>query len=180
MTHIVCYTGGTCGDLVTALIDLTGAQLKGSTVQHIPERARLKKPHLWSSDDEKDQYLASVTYNSISSHDLDYHRSRSHRFITVIIEEFDSAIWAAGRFRDCHRPAVWQEMMEFCGATCVEEYAEIMMHYSRMVVNHTADVLTLEDILQGRVISELQRIIGHTISSDALTFYQHWLKAQHP
>jgi hypothetical protein len=41
----VCYCGGTCGDLISALIDNSDAYLHNNTVKHASLRERLKKPH---------------------------------------------------------------------------------------------------------------------------------------
>ena len=180
MTHIVCYTGGTCGDLISALIDPRGAEIRDNgAVFHTSDRTRLKKPHLFGSDIEKDQYLDWVTgYLSISSHDTDYHILRGHDFITVGIQHIDTAIWAAQRFRDLHRSQVWQEMTARCGAETLEQYAQIMMDYSSMVANHTQDIVKLESIIQGSATAEIQDIIGRPLQPESLEFYQHWLRKQ--
>jgi hypothetical protein len=180
MIHIVCYTGGTCGDLVSAMIDARDAEIRESgAVFHAADRTRLKKPHLFVSDQEKDQYLESVIgYLSISSHDTDYHMRRGHAFVSVGIQRLDTAIWAAQRFRDLHRPQVWQEMTARCGAETLEQYAQIMMDYSSMVANHTRDVVKLESIVQGTAVTELQDILGRPLQPDSVEFYHNWLRKQ--
>lgn len=180
MIHIVCYAGGTCGDLVSAMIDSCDAEIRDTgAVFHAIERTRLKKPHLFESDLDKDQYLDSVTgYHSISSHDTDYHINRRHRFITVGIQHIDTAVWAAQRFRDLHRPQVWQEMTARCGARTLEQYAQIMMDYSSMVANHTQDVVKLESIIRGSAVNEIQDIIGRSLQPESIEFYHCWLRKQ--
>ncbi len=179
MTTIVCYTGGTCGDLITALIDPTDAVIRpNGSVMHIPERVRLKKPHLFSDDTEKDQYLQSVTHSSVSSHDTDYHIKRQHSFVTVGIRDFSVAVWAATRFKSLHRAEVWAEMQTRCGANSIEDYAQIMMDYTAMVANHGCDIVHLESIINGCAIQEVEHIINRPVIPEAEIFYKNWLEAQ--
>ena len=99
---IVCYTGGTCGDLISAMIDYHDATFTVfKTVKHADRRQRLKKPHLFTTTEEKNQYLVEVAqqYNSIPSHDLDYHVQQQHKFISIIVEDATVAQWAANRFK---------------------------------------------------------------------------------
>lgn len=180
--RIVCYTGGTCGDLISGLIDNTGVKFNTNikTVVHIPERTYLKKPHLFATDAEKDNYITDVSkkYYSISSHDLDYHIQSQHNFIGIIVNDFSVALWAAERFRRCHRPHVWEEMKHICGARDVKDYAQILLEFSKKVVQHTDKVLQLEEIYNGTVLPSLENILGHPISKNSKHFYQEWLDLQ--
>ena len=174
---IVCYTGGTCGDLIAAMIDPADSVFKNSTVMHSTERQRLKKPHTFTSNEEKDQYvdLISTQYISIPSHDLDYHVQRSHQFIAITVQDSRIAMWAAKRFQALHRSQVWQEMQAKCGAATIEDYAQMLIDYSNMVVNHTRNVVKLEDIYNGHAIQALTNL---GINSCHENLYQDWLSLQ--
>lgn len=179
---IVCYTGGTCGDLVSALIDPGGAvltQLNG-TVQHTDFRQRLKKPHLFIDTADKDEYLAAVgkQYRSIPSHDLNYHVEKKHPFMTITVNESDLALWAAERFRSCHRPHVWKEMTKICGAKDIKGYAQILIDFSNMVAQHTNNVVKLEDIATGKAVTVLENILGQELPQSNKQFYHNWLDIQ--
>lgn len=176
--EIICYLGGTCGDLVSAVIDPTDARLQGTTVQHNASRTQLKKHHLFIDDAAKDIYLKSVDAGSISSHDLDYHVRRNHGFISIVVNNLSDAHWASERFRALHRPHVWQEMQEKCGANDVDDYAQVMIDYSNLVVKHAQVCINLEDIIEGRLISVLQKDFGIKASSLAQDFYRTWIKVQ--
>jgi len=65
---IVCYTGGTCGDLITAMIDDRDSTFYFKAVMHDKQRQRLKKPLSFANDEEKDDYLQQISeqYNSIN------------------------------------------------------------------------------------------------------------------
>ena len=174
---IVCYTGGTSGDLISAMIDSTHARFQNTTVIHSDDRRRLKKPHTFANDEEKDHYITEIStqYLSIPSHDLDYHVRRSHRFIAITVQDFKIAMWAARRFRGLHRPHVWQEMQTVCGAATIEDYAQMLIDYSNMVVNLTDDVIKLEDIRNGQAIQSLTKL---GINSKHKNLYQNWLDLQ--
>lgn len=179
---IVCYTGGACGDLITAMIDYRNAEFTPSkAVKHNVERQRLKKPHLFSSDEEKDQYLIDIAqhYNSIPSHDLDYHIRRGHKFISIIVDDMDVARWAAKRFKDLHRPHVWEEMARVCGASTVDDYAQILIHYSNMVKKHTTQLVSLESIKNKTAVEGLEQVLGNPISKEGRNVYRNWWNLQH-
>lgn len=170
--------GGTCGDLVCALFDQDLANINNHKVNLAPERLRLKKPHTFSNDKEKDRYLDDITkiYKSIPSHDIEYHTRHQHEFIGIVVEEIDTALWAARRFKKLHKPHVWEEMQQACGAKSVEEYAQMMLDYSYMIKQRTSNILSLEEILNGQAIEKLQSMGKQQLNSD---FYHQWLKVQH-
>jgi hypothetical protein len=177
MTHIVCYTGGSCGDIITALIDPRDAVFKGSAVMHHAHRQQLKKPHLFDGDAKRNQYLHNIgqQYLSVPSHDLEYHLRQAHDFITIAVTP-STALWAAERFRALHRPHVWHEMQQACGATSIEDYAQIMIDYSNMVRQHTKKVINLDYILDGSAADIVQSYTGQSpLGQD---FYAQWLQLQ--
>lgn len=176
---IVCYTGGTCGDLISALIDPTNSRMYQTVVINDPERCRLKKPHLFDSNSAKDQYISAIIkqYASIPSHDLEYHKNRGHKFISISVNDRDVALWAATRFRALHRPHVWEEMTRYCGAGTVDDYANVLIDYSNMVTQHTNYIVDLKDIINGNGITALEECIQITVSDHGREFYKEWLLA---
>lgn len=177
---IVCYTGGTCGDLISAMIDYHDATFTVfKTVKHADRRQRLKKPHLFTTTEEKNQYLVEVAqqYNSIPSHDLDYHVQQQHKFISIIVEDATVAQWAANRFKQLHRPHVWEDMSRQCGASTVDEYAQMLIDYSNMVKKHTDRIISLESIKNGQGIDALEQVYG-PISQQGKNIYKNWYNLQ--
>jgi hypothetical protein len=172
--NIICYTGGTCGDVITALFDSTSTSYRGSTVMIDADRSRLKKPHEFVTDESKDQYLAEMAakYQSIPSHDLAYHARKHHEFIGITVRDQAVALWAAQRFKDLHRPHVWAEMTAACGVDTVEDYAQMMLDFSNLIVQHTNKIVTLESIRAG---TALQNPILENANKD---FYNTWLQLQ--
>ena len=176
--NIVCYTGGTCGHVLSAIIDSRGCEFNRSAVKMDPARCRLNKPHTFLNDLEKTQYVhdMDLVYNSIPSHDLDYHVRVGQDFITVTVNKFDTALWAAERFKSLHRPNVWNEMQKFCGANDIKGYAQTLLDYSNMVKTHTNKVVELERILQGYAVDDLAEYV--VLSDLDKNFYHEWLKLQ--
>jgi hypothetical protein len=174
---IVCYTGGTCGDLIAALIDPTHVVFHDTAILHPADRQRLKKPHTFGNNEEKDQYITDISaqYLSIPSHDIDYHVQRSHEFISITVQDFKIAMWAARRFQALHDPYVWQEMQAKCGAATVEDYARMLIYHSYVIVKHTNNVIKLEDIYSGRAIRSLHKL---GISTQRTDLYLDWLDLQ--
>jgi len=177
MNHIVCYTGGTCGDLIAAMIDSTDVEVKNRVIMHAEQRQRLKKPHTFANDQQKTEYLDTIfqTYKSVPSHDLNYHVNNRHKFIAITVQDFATAVWAAERFKLVHRPHVWQEMTRACGADTVEDYAQILIDYSRMVVQHTDQVLELERIVKGHAVDDLKQYVDTDLDQG---LYLNWLNRQ--
>ena len=166
--------GGTAGDLVTATIDGKDTQLDEKKLLIHPNRSKLKKPHLFHNASETTDYIQSMTnvYNSLPSHCLDFHIEQQHDFISIIVEDIETARWAATRFKELHLPHVWEEVMNYSNISTVEEYAELMIKYSQIVKEHTNKIIYLHDILEGNLLSELNRL-GIEVSNH--TLYEQWL-----
>lgn len=176
-TTIICYMGGTCGDLITAITDPTQAVLNKNSVTLPAERSKLKKPHLFETDKDKDIYIDSIglVYNSIPSHDLVYHVKQQHDFIGIVVNDRTVAEWAADRFKKLHRPHVWEEMQKQCGATGSQDYAQSMLDFSNLVREHTDNIVQLERILQGRAVDDIKSL---GIPAPGKSFYHSWLGNQ--
>ena len=160
---IVCYTGGTAGDIVARIIDNQALS---------KDRQRLKKPHLFFSDKEKDQYINDSIWGSLPSHDFEYHQSRQHEILGVCCLDMPSALWAANRFKVLHRPHVWQEMSRACGANTIEQYAQMIIDFGNMLANYTDNVLYLDRIIAGHAVRDL---IDLNVSVTGKDLYTEWL-----
>ena len=169
--------GGTCGDLLTALIDPKDAVLDNTKVILPADRQRFKKPHTFNSDREKTQYLKNISkqYNSIPSHNIEFHLKKKHQFVGITVEKFNTALWAAKRFKNMHQIHVWKEMQQACGGSTTKEYAQMIMSYSYMILQNTQKTVSLESILEGYAIEELKPFVPDIAGEE---FYHTWLKAQ--
>ena len=169
--------GGTYGDLVSGLIN---ENIKVNDVKKIAvpdaEASRLKKPHLFSSDYEKNQYLeeAAQKFNSISSHDADYHIRNNHKFLAIVVDNYDSALRCAHRFKVSHRDVVWNEMITKCGANSVEDYANAILNFSHMIKNHATWVVSTTEIENEEILLRIQEIQNVPIQSQVYQMYKQW------
>jgi hypothetical protein len=162
---IVCYTGGTAGDIISKIVDPSELS---------PDRQKLKKPHLFQSVEEKDQYIIDSIWTSLPSHDFEYHRLRQHKILGIQCREMQSALWAANRFKEIHRPHVWKEMCRACGANTIEQYAQMIIDFGNMIANYTSDVLYLDRIIAGDAIEDLE-LLGLPVPGAEL--YNEWLNS---
>ena len=176
MINIVCFMGGTCGDLVTAMIDSTDVTLTNGSIDFPFTRMQLKKPHTFASDNEKDLVIQSSEYRSISSHDYDYHLRKEHKILSVGIDNTAAATWSAVRFKNLHKPHIWKEMSIRCGATTIEEYAQMYIDFTSMVrTNPNATVISINDILTGNLLNTLSEL-GIETDSNAPALYNAWIE----
>lgn len=174
--------GGCCGDLVTALIDHTDVALNSTfrTVKLTKHRQRLKKHYEFADDQEKDNYLIDIsrTYKSVPSHDIDYHVSRQHGFIGITVTDPSTALWAAKRFHDVHRPKVWHSVTRTCGIQHVEEYAQQLLDYSLWLGSRTDLLVDVKTVRQGTLLPQLESLLGRKLDNKAYTCYRNWLDMQ--
>ncbi len=182
MIEIVCYMGGTCGDLISAIIDHRDSQLERGRIIHTDIRQRLKKPHRFPTTKDKDDYLKQVetdtNYRSISSHDLSYHIESTHSFIGIVCDNLNVALKAAHRFKNLHRPHVWNEMQSVSGAKTVDDYAQMILDISNLIRQHTTKTVKLESIMSGNVLPELNNILSIPVDKRGSDVYQNWLVMQ--
>lgn len=181
-TTLVVYMGGCCGDLVTALIDHTnvGLYVAFRTIRLSPQRQRLKKPHEFVDNHAKDNYLSDIsrTYKSVPSHDIEYHACRKHSFVGIAVTDASTALWAAHRFRNVHRPAVWHSVMQACGIQHVEQYAQLLLDYGSMICNRTDHLIDVGAIRHGELLPQLELILGRDLDQAARNCYRNWLDMQ--
>lgn len=171
---IVCYMGGTAGDLVTAVIDDTDTILDDNKLIIHPDRSKLKKPHLFKTSEETIDYINTMglKYRSLPSHSTDHHIEQNTEFITITVDNIELAKWAANRFKELHLPHVWEEVMRYSNITTVDEYAEMMLSYSNLVKKHTDKIINLKDILDGKLIEQLSEYTKLPLNVD---LYNYWL-----
>lgn len=163
---IVCFVGGTVGDTVSQIIDPSELTL---------HRQKLKKPHLFASDQEKNIFLDTIEFKSVPSHDFEYHCKYNHHILGIVCRQPTDALWAAYRFKNLHRPHVWKEMTAFCGADSVEAYSQVILDFGKMVANYTANVLYLDEIINGHAVKKLNALGYETLGQHE---YANWLVQQ--
>jgi len=178
MPIFVVYMGGTCGDLVTSVIDNQTNTLNTSKMNMQVIRSLLKKPHIFRDNEEKIQYINEVTtlYKSLPSHDVEFHKEQKHDFLGIAVETEELALWAAIRFKKLHRELVWEQICKWHNINKVEDYATMLLNYSSGVIRPaTNKIITLEEIVNGKLIESLH---NYGINETDESLYKNWLKAQ--
>jgi hypothetical protein len=160
---IVCFMGGTAGDIISQILDPRDLT---------PHRQKLKKPYLFANDTEKDVFLKEIEYTSVPSHDFEYHSNNKHNVLGIVCTNMSDALWAAKRFKKIHRPHVWKEMTAFCGADTIEAYARAILDFSNMLADYTNNVLYLNNIIAGKAIENLIELGYQT---PGINKYKKWL-----
>ena len=175
--NIVCYMGGMCGDLIACLIDSTDSVVRNGRVLTPMQRGKLKKSDLFNSDEEKDVYLLQIEkkYKSIPSHDLEYHIKRKHDFISIIVNDNSTALWAADRFKKLHTPEVWEKVAKNSQIDSANDYAKVLLSASSLIKDNTDKIINLEDIVNGHAITKLQPYVTTELND---SFYKEWLIGQ--
>lgn len=179
MIDVIVYMGGSCGDLAAALIDNADCQVNSEhgTMNMTYIRQALKKPHQFASDLEKDQYLknSSLIYLSVPSHDLDYHVRNHHRFLAITVKTPSLAYWAAQRFQKSLLPHTWTKICDSYHIKTVDDYASLMLNYSKMIVNRTLFIIDLEDIVAGNAVDIIEKKSCNGVCDGARHLYREWL-----
>lgn len=171
---IICYAGGTCGDIVASVIDGTDSELDGSRIQTSMTRSKLKSWLHGMTEAELLGYVddMKLRYLSIPSHRVDFHIKHRHDYITIHTDNYDTAYWCADRFKRLHPPFVWQKLMN--GGT-VADYATIILNTSKHMTEHTDKVISLEDILGGNLLDILSQYVTTPLNH---SLYNQWLYNQ--
>jgi hypothetical protein len=174
MFNIICYLGGTCGDLVTAVIDNAGCYIQGGAIALDHKRQLLKKSWQFSNDNARDEYVEQISqvYKSIPSHDVEYHLRSNHSFVAIVVNNKSTATWASSRFKSLHKAHVWEEMKSINQADTVEKYAQDMLDWSSWIKQNTTKTISLEDILNGCLEQRISSIINQAPID--INLYQQW------
>jgi len=173
--NIVSFMGGCCGDLITAMIDPTGVILENDYIVIQDERDKLKCPILFKTDQEKDIYINNMKnkYLSLPSHQMEYHIEKKHKIISIITFDFKIALWAAGRFSKLNQHKDWYK--NDIGFNSTEEYAKNIIKYSEFVNTQVKNLISLEDIIDGKAVESLSKCVDTPIDKN---IYELWLPRQ--
>ena len=176
--YIVSHIGGTCGDLVTAVIDSTDASIDWTHAVKMP-KTRLTLKTKINTDEDITQYLLEIfdKYKSISSHlpISDILLKDNIKLITPVIHEKEIALWAANRFVKVNLKKPYNHFMNrLCKND--EEYADILLEHSKFSTeikpNTNTILINVRDIVEGNLITKLQNYMDTELDNN---FYQQWL-----
>lgn len=174
--------GGTCGDLLTAMLDCTDAEVCNVGKVDLPkQRQQLKKSYIFENDLAKDVYISEISkyYKSIPSHDIEYHVIRKHSFIGIFVEKQTTAEWAATRFKKVNENKSWNNVIQSCNIQTAEDYAKLIVDYGKMITTKTNSLCSLENILEGKAVDFIEDYTKQVLSERTKLFYNDWLQVVH-
>jgi hypothetical protein len=177
--NIILFTPGACGDIVTAVIDSTGAILPkynpASIIDYAHEvhyvlldmaRQKLKSECDLSKYNEYDLYINEMRdagYLSLPSHSFKYHLDNKHQFILIDNSEDSVAEWVINRLN-----LLYGHLPSRIRLTESDIKYEI-----QRASPHTDKIINLRDIIEGRLITKLKQWIDTPLNDD---LYQQWLQ----
>jgi len=176
---IVCYAGGTAGDLMTAVIDNTDCSYDSSKnkLKIGKERSLMKKFYLFKERNDKINYIKNIfqTFKSLPSHDVDFH-TRYKEFNTLGITCFDEKLrfLSSKRFKILHSEKVWESLQEVSLASTIEEYSNNIFEISKKIQDNFIHIDLLE-VLKGDLINFLEKN-NFKISAESKSLYNKWLE----
>ena len=178
---IICFAGGTAGDLVVGVLDprncLYDNQQGSITLEK--DRYTMKKFWLFNNEQDKDEYIDKVfkKYNSLPSHDVDFHINTTNRNV-IGITCFDKSLrlQSAKRFKSLHRPYVWDSLRKVTDTETIDQYSNDILEISRKL-KQKFPTIDLQEIIGGDLINSL-KILGHEIPAEGLRLYESWLERQ--
>lgn len=171
---IVAYTGGSCGEMVTAVIDPTGYHFNGRYLELLKyDRSKLKNRE-WDfslSNIDRDNAIneLALKYRSLPSHKLDYHAFRKHDVIFIDATQPGMEEWVFNRINDIHsgKHKQWLNLEKD-----KESYINNFYPSQQFLLPIAKRIIKLRDILEGKLIDVLKTYVA-TPLNEAL--YYTWL-----
>lgn len=162
--HFVVYPPGSCGNMVSAVIDSQGVIGGYRHVTFIPDKLRLLKQQDRDSmtDSDRDEYVKDIEtkYLAVPSHSFEYHVKRKHDFIFLLPNSIETIQWSINRIKD-----ILPDRNEY-----------LTLSFVNNIINcckpHSSKIILVEDIVQGKLIEKLQEFISTPLNEK---FYYDWL-----
>lgn len=163
---IILYTLGTCGNMVTAVIDNTGYRFDGRHYESFAERIKLRNRFYQNTmtDNDRDNYIIEMSkkYKSLASHQYQYHIDRGHSYILVMPSTEEEIQWSINRFKTIHPNSPMDVK------TAHNYYNEFITKSKQ----HTNKIITLTDIWSGNLLERLKEYVSTPLNEEV---YHQWL-----
>ena len=170
---IVAYTGGSCGEMVTAVIDPTGYHFNGRYLELLKyDRSKLKNRE-WDfslSNIDRDNVIneLALKYKSLPSHKIDYHVLRKHDVIFIDSTEPGIDEWVFNRLHDIHGKNEWLNLEKD-----KEVFFNNLQENQQVMLSIAKRVIKLRDILEGKLIDVLKTYVSTPLNE---SLYYTWLE----
>jgi hypothetical protein len=175
---IVCFAGGTSGDLVVAMIDSLdcGYEINDHRIKLTKDRSGMKKPWMFKNADEKRNYITDTfeIYDSLPSHDIDFHIGEKSENV-IGITCFDKVLRdkSASRFKNLHTSEVWDYLTKATNTKTLDQYSNDILEVSKKLKNNFLTI-DLSQIVGGN-LPDLLHQMGFDITVKSGSLYEYWL-----
>ena len=175
---IVCFAGGTSGDLVVAMIDSLdcGYEINDHRINLTKDRSGMKKPWMFKNADEKRNYITDTfeAYDSLPSHDVDFHIGEKSENV-IGITCFDKVLRdkSASRFKNLHTSEVWDSLTKVTNTKTLDQYSNDILEISKKLKNNFLTI-DLSQIVGGN-LPDLLHQMGFDITVKSGSLYEDWL-----
>ena len=175
---IVCFAGGTSGDLVVAMIDSLdcGYEINDHRINLTKDRSGMKKPWMFKNADEKRNYITDTfeAYDSLPSHDIDFHIGEKSENV-IGITCFDKVLRdkSASRFKNLHGSEVWDSLTKVTNTKTLDRYSNDILEVSKKLKNNFLTI-DLSQIVGGNLLDLLHQM-GFDITVKSGSLYEYWL-----
>ena len=178
---IVCFAGGTSGDIVVAVMD-------PKNCKHDPEKARIKIPKdraemkmFWTFQgvEQKNNFIRKTfeNYDTIPSHDVNFHISQgAENVLGITCFDKDLRDRSAKRFKAIHTDQDWDSLLKVTKTETVDQYSDDILSISKKL-NDNFPTIDLSSIINGTLIEKLGAL-GYQIPDVGISLYDRWIK--HP
>jgi len=175
---IVCFAGGTSGDLVVAMIDSLdcGYEINDHRIKLTKDRSGMKKPWMFKNADEKRNYITDTfeIYDSLPSHDIDFHIGEKSENV-IGITCFDKVLRdkSASRFKNLHTSEVWDSLTKVTNTKPLDQYSNDILEVSKKLKNNFLTI-DLSQIVGGN-LPDLLHQMGFDITVKSGSLYEYSL-----
>ncbi len=162
--YFVVYPPGSCGNMVSAVIDSTGLISGYRHVTFESDKLKLLQQQYRDAmtDSDRDEYVQYISekYLSVPSHSFEYHVKRKHDFIFLLPNNIETIEWTIQRIQD-----ILPDTNEY-----------LTLSFVTNIINfckpHANKIIYVEDILEGKLIEKLKEFIQTPLNEE---FYFAWL-----
>jgi hypothetical protein len=175
---IVCFAGGTSGDLVVSVLDPKNCDYNPSQgkVKISKDRSVMKKFWQFTNTKQKKDAIKNgfENYDSLPSHDVDFHIDHGQdKVIGITCFDKDLRDRSATRFKNLHSNQVWDSLTKVSKTETIEQYSDDILQISRKL-ERAFTTIDLKEIIKGNLISRLTEM-EYTISDESLEIYKKWM-----
>ena len=178
---IVCFAGGTSGDIVVAVMDPKNCQYdpQKARMKIAKDRAEMKIPWTFQGDEQKNNFIRKSfqKYETIPSHDVDFHIGQGAKNVLgITCFDKDLRDRSAKRFKAIHTDEDWNSLLKVTKTETVDQYSDDILAISKKL-DASFPTIDLVSIINGTLLEKLGAL-GYKIPDSGISLYDKWIKNQ--